>query len=227
MSKNAFKAWGYCTKEDTRVEGPWTHGEMPKPPKRGAKDSLEFNLACLEAGPSTMIRSGQLNMKDYIKVVQAVNLYKLHNADNKDRNILTNYWFMGETGAGKSREAKTRFRAEYGVHYDKMLNKWWDGYQGEKVVILDDITPDHCNIAHHLLRWLDHYSFNAEVKGGTINIRPEIIIVTSNYTIEEVFGKKDIKREIETGESGYVNQPTLSALRRRLKIETWSFPFDQ
>lgn len=57
-SKNGFKAWQYCTKTSTRIDGPWTFGEMPKPPKRGAKDSLEFNLACLEAGPSSMIQSG-------------------------------------------------------------------------------------------------------------------------------------------------------------------------
>lgn len=72
-----------------------------------------------------------------------------------------------------------------------MMNKWWDGYRGQDVVILDDITPDHACLCYHLLIWSDHYSFNAEVKGGSVNIRPRIIIVTSNYTIEEVFGKVD------------------------------------
>lgn len=31
---SAFHSWQYCTKEDTRVEGPFTHGPVPKPPLR-------------------------------------------------------------------------------------------------------------------------------------------------------------------------------------------------
>lgn len=160
-----------------------------------------------------------------------MNLYKLHNTEHKERETLSNYWFMGDTGAGKSKEARARYLATHGTPYLKMLNKWWDGYQGEKVVILDDITPDHTHIQHHLLQWLDHYPFNAEVKGGTINIRPEIIIITSNYSIEEVFGKRDLKRECDGDEFGpsavplYTNQATLSALKRRLKIEHYSLVF--
>lgn len=34
QAANAFKSWEYCTKEETRVEGPVTHGPMPKPPLR-------------------------------------------------------------------------------------------------------------------------------------------------------------------------------------------------
>jgi hypothetical protein len=50
------------------------------------------------------------------------------------------------------------------------------------------VDPGHGKWCGYFFKiWADRYSFNAEVKGGKIIIRPKIIIVTSQYTIEEVF----------------------------------------
>ncbi len=112
---------------------------------------------------------------------------------------LQNEWFWGPTGTGKSYTA----RLENPGAYPKMRNKWWDGYQCEVVAIIDEVElKDGDWLGHHLKIWTDRYSFIAEIKGGAYQIRPGKLIVTSNYSIEQVFPEPQcqaaIKRRFHT-----------------------------
>ena len=65
--------------------------------------------------------------------------------------------------------------------YIKRKNKWWDGYEGEDVVIIEEWSPDDKLSLQNLKEWADKWPFGAERKGGYMIIRPKKIIVTSNY----------------------------------------------
>ena len=86
-------------------------------------------------------------------------------------------WYYGKPGTGKSHKA----RMENPGAYLKRKNKWWDGYEGHDVVIIEEWSPDDKLSLQNLKEWADKWPFAAERKGGYMNIRPKKIIVCSNY----------------------------------------------
>lgn len=73
------------------------------------------------------------------------------------------------------------------------------------MVIIDDFDHNGTGLAHYLKTWGDKWAFDAEIKGGRKQISPKLLIITSNYTIEELF------RE----DKGGIN--LITAIRRRFK----------
>lgn len=73
--KDSFKAYEYCSKEDTRVEGPVKWGV---PPAARVKGNLKArNAMLLEKGAERAVEDGDINIKEYPKVKAALDLYRL------------------------------------------------------------------------------------------------------------------------------------------------------
>lgn len=71
-----------------------------------------------------------------------------------------------------------------------LTNKaWFDGYAGEKVVVVEDLDKYTAHeVAHSIKLWADRYPTQVECKGGKIWLQHQVLIVTSNLTIDEAFG---------------------------------------
>lgn len=63
--------------------------------------------------------------------------------------------------------------------YWKNANRWWDGYHGENVIILDELGKE-CNkwICNFLKRWADIYPLTLEIKGSHAVAKFTHIIIT-------------------------------------------------
>ena len=143
-------------------------------------------------GAEQAVRDGDVKIEDYPKLKHALDLYSATTNEYHDLDTLDNYWIVGPPGTGKSHYA----RRTYPEHYDKPLNKWWDDYKHQGTVILDDFDENHACLGSHLKRWADKYPFTAEVKGGATRLRPLRIVVTSNYTIDQIWKDQTTREAI-------------------------------
>lgn len=67
----------------------------------------------------------------YYRTCKEIQTYHIN---KPDRLNVCRVWYWGPLGTGKSYVA----RAEFPGAYDKQINKWWDVYQMEDSVIIDD-----------------------------------------------------------------------------------------
>jgi len=116
-------------------------------------------------------------------------------------------WFHGAPGTGKSLHAR---RLAGDDVYLKAQNKWWDGYTGQKTVILDDLDNEFKSW-HNLKIWTDRYPCFGEIKGGQVALSYDRFIVTSNYHYNVLIGDD--------------NEELKEAINRRFKVTKFSEPF--
>lgn len=94
---------------------------------------------------------------------------------------LSNMWITGPASTGKT-SMLYRSAEEQGLSvYVKNCNKWWDGYNDEDVVIIDDFPKDFKFLIQYLKIWADRYVFRGEIKGASRAMRPKRIWITSNH----------------------------------------------
>jgi len=97
-------------------------------------------------------------------------MYKLVCLKKIIRPDVVGIWIYGSPGTGKTHRSRELGGESY---YIKAQNKWWDGYQQEKTVILDDFDKAGSALAHHLKLWTDRWDKTGEVKFGTIPLNYE------------------------------------------------------
>lgn len=204
----ASEAANYCKKEGSYFEfGKISEDRLIRGRANGGqqvKKDWEEMLSAIKAGteicdfieryPKYAMTSTSAMMKIYA-IYEGKKEIPTLDGELKDYNL----WIYGEAGTGKSRFAFETF----GSYYSKQPSKWWDGYKGEETVVLDDLDPESTKyIIRYLKIWSDRYPFEAEIKGGTLKIRPRRFVITSNYSLEECIS----------------NFTDIAPLRRRFKV---------
>lgn len=99
-------------------------------------------------------------------------------------------WIWGPVGTGKSTAVHDAFtQPGKWQMYAKPNSQWWDQYQGEQVIYIDEFTPEtaHPYIKNHLKLWTDPSAQIVERKGSTAKIRPQVVLIVSNWPPEAFF----------------------------------------
>lgn len=181
----------YCTKQDSRDNapgsGPYEFGECPA--DSGKRKDFQ--------GAVTLLRQrgclAEVAATYPLVYVQYHNgLLRLLTECARPRNFQTIVkWYWGASGTGKSRKALEDGLLLSGAdptqppaidkmpYYKASDHKWWGGYYGQQVVIIDDFRPGMLSY-DYLLRLFDRYPVKVEAKGTEIEFNSKYIIVTSD-----------------------------------------------
>ena len=95
------------------------------------------------------------------------------------------YWLHGDTGTGKSKIAAAVFPRD--SYYKPPDTRWFDGYDGHRVVIINDLRKSTFSFSY-LLELLDRYHIQVEHKGGHVAFTPRVIIITCSKSAEVLWG---------------------------------------
>lgn len=169
----------YCSKGGDFCED----GVMPMSQKRKGECGKEYWADVLHKAKKGKFE--EIDPQIYVKFHRNLHaIAKDHAPMPADADDTTGLWYYGPSGTGKSRAA----REEFPGLFLKTCNKWWDGYNGEDFVLIEDFDKKHGeSLCYFLKIWADRYAFPAEIKGGKINLRPKKIIVTSNYHPSQIW----------------------------------------
>ena len=231
----------YCTKEEGRIEGPFIGGTCLNPEKSGEQgkrtDLENLTRRILDEGMITdeMIEENGALFAKYGKNLKWLNQT---NVVNKKKKEEMEYWkeqaqllkegkpiqgqrqryielYFGPTGCGKTTMAKAKVADKNEPLYEKEgINKWWDGYEGEPNVLLDEFKGDSYGTIEQFNRMTNVGVYQGETKGGHALITADNIYLTTNRHPRHWWKKSGDK---------YTDwsDPRYQAVARRIAIVHW------
>lgn len=199
----AAQASEYCKKDGAFIE----YGQISQQGKRS--DLIEVAEIMKNRGLAALTEERPEMIIKYSKGILALQTFLLKPRTQKPRVV----WLWGLAGTGKTRTATDGLPAT--DVYIQTFDKWWDGYQQQKRIVLDDYTWDGKDVSfRYLLRLLDRYACQVEVKGGTVHINSPEIYITCEFPpstfwmgnmLTQVTRRLDEIREVKMGD--YVEVP--------------------
>jgi hypothetical protein len=204
MAREPKKAAEYCTKVDTRIDGPWTFGTFPFIPTFSSSVD-EINKMTLEDEFKTIDQMIQAGADELTIMRNNIRLYRkfrseirvLINARNKEimakasenptepNKVIV---LIGDSGTGKSTlyASLCKERDKKAFYYDG--GKWFDGYDSyiHSSLFIDEVTTGSVSFTS-LNKIIDGRMKIQQVKGSAVELNVDEIGLLSNYKVEQLF----------------------------------------
>lgn len=176
------QAIAYCKKTESRVAGPWEFGE---PGRQGKRVDLECLQSLSFMKLSDWVIENPVIALKYPNGVKLIKQsYDLKQNSTKQRDIDVNV-LIGPSGCGKTKFVFDNHNADdvYQLNTNTNGTLWFDGYEGQKVLVIDDFKGW---IKYtELLKILDRYPYRCQLKGSYCYAAWTTIYITSNHVINE------------------------------------------
>ena len=165
----AISDFNYCKKFGGEIVRDESNG------KQGRRTDIEDVREMLESGESLVQVSKKARSMHSISFAKAwLSINEKHLPMGTKISI---HWYYGCSGLGKTKKVLDQCQP-----YIPLSFKWWDGYDGQSEVLLDDLRPDWCQPSQ-LLRLLDPYRFQyrVEIKGSSRPLLATTIYITTPW----------------------------------------------
>ena len=140
----------YCTKDGNVL---WELGDRPEKVGQGKrKDMSDIKKKVAQnANIKQMLKDDDI--QNYQQLKYAEQLKKYYETTRNWKPEVK--WYWGATGTGKTKTAYEEVLEEAqdqdNVYFSMDTGKWWDGYDGQEYVIIDDMRGDFMKF-HQLLK---------------------------------------------------------------------------
>lgn len=180
-----FEAAEYCKKDGDYKE----IGDLGN--EQGKRTDLSMVRDMVKEGKNMRSICDVTNSYQAIRYAETLRKYY-----QKGRNWKPKvYWYWGPTGTGK-----TRLAMEQSDENDRWVSldsfKWWEGYDGQADVIVDDFRGSDCRLKT-LLRILDRYEYKVENKGGSTQLLAKNIWITCPYHPNNVYKRDEADEDMK------------------------------
>jgi len=175
--------YDYCTKEDTRVEGPWQSGDWTQA-GQGRRSDIADPVEDIMKGKKLTDVANEHPIA-WVKYNRGFQSLRERVGKDGRSDLIGKWdefdfrWYYGVTQCGKTESVYAEFDLDQ-IYVKEGASKWWDGYEGHSVVLIDDYRDNKEFTYANILTLCQAYPFKGQTKGGHVKIEATCVIITSN-----------------------------------------------
>lgn len=188
----------YCSKTNTRVKDTsvaFSSADFLTQASQGRRSDLDKASSAVLAG-KTMREIALSTPKTFVQAYRGLAALRAIAIPPRSRSKVTTIHLWGRTGLAKTHgtiqflelDGPKLTTEQYFIWSPKGGANWWDGYDGQDWVLIDDLDAGKIPMVE-LLRILDTKGlpYKVPVHGGQVNLVAHNFIVTSNKSIDELY----------------------------------------
>lgn len=194
VMRTPFKAFEYVTKDNTYTEYKPEHRPERTFNQLSKKEKNEYILT---HDLKELVKEGTISLYSLPQLKRSIEIYNTLNTTIIRKKKIVK-WYFGEAGTGKTYTATEELLKQYGTFWKWNGSKWFDTYSGQKGVLIDDFRRKKNGLDYDiLLKLLDEYPWQVEIKGGFTYWNPETIIFTCPVDSKEAWQWLDKDGEVQ------------------------------
>ncbi len=200
---SAKQAAGYCKKGQSdkppggyesyydEPHDTWDGKQFGELSQQGKRTDIDNPVSMLVEDGATMKEVARQYPVQFVKYHKGFQALRTHMLEPRSLDCMPEViWLWGPTGTGKTRDAYIKHWPDEPHYVWKPSNgNWWDGYDGQKKIIIDEFRAQMT--WSDILGLLDRNEYRAPIKGGFAQIQADKFVITSPFPPDQCYKSDD------------------------------------